>query len=183
MTLAMRFTPRKRPLSVIQIVRRARSRTAVPITLEICGGGPLLGLVRRVVARRGWSDWVSLPGRIDRALLVEHYRAAGVYLASSRYEAFGIAALEGRTVGLPVLVLRGSGAEDFVNDGVNGLIRDDDEGLVAGPVELAEDRSLLRRMRRHNKSAAPEQGWEQVVRAMEGEYARANVRGSRAPNP
>lgn len=180
-TMAMRFTPRKRPLSVIEIVRRARSRTAVPITLEICGGGPLLALVRRVVARRGWLDWVSLPGRIDRARLVEHYRAADVYLASSRYESFGIAALEGRTVGLPVLALRGSGAEDFVTDGVNGLIRDGDEGLVAGLVELAEDRSLVRRMRRHNETAAPEQGWEQVVRAVEGEYARANVRGSRAP--
>ena len=31
--LAMRFTPRKRPLSVIRIVRRARSRARVPISL------------------------------------------------------------------------------------------------------------------------------------------------------
>ncbi|MFN2319252.1 MAG: glycosyltransferase [Dermatophilaceae bacterium] len=175
--LAMRFTPRKRPLAVIGIVRRARSQSEVPITLEICGGGPLLSLVRRVVRRRGWSDWVSLPGRIDRDLLVEHYRAADVYLASSRFESFGIAALEGRTVGLPVLALRGSGAEDFVTDGVTGLVRDGDHGLVAGLLELAHDRELLQRLRSHNESVPPEQDWEQVVRAVEREYARARVQG------
>lgn len=175
-SLAMRFTPRKRPLSVIGIVRRARARSAVPITLEICGGGPLLGLVRRVVARRGWSHWVFLPGRVDRERLVEHYAAADLYLASSRYESFGIAALEGRTVGLPVLALRGSGAEDFVVDGVNGLVRDGDEGLVDGLVELAENPALLRRLRQHNETVGPDQGWEQILRAIEREYARALTR-------
>ena len=109
-------------MSVIHIVRRARLLGAVPITLEICGGGPLLGLVRWVVRRRGWSGWVSLPGRVDRERLLEHYGAADVYLASSRYESFGIAALEGRTVGLPVLA-RGSGTEDFVTDGITDWCR------------------------------------------------------------
>ncbi|WP_226963787.1 glycosyltransferase [Nostocoides sp. F2B08] len=171
--LAMRFTPRKRPLSVIGIVRRARGRAAVPITLEICGGGPLLAPVRAAVRRRGWSDWVSLPGRIDRASLVAHYRAADVYLASSRFESFGIAALEGRTVGLPVVALRGSGAEDFVSDGITGLVRDGDEGLVDGLVELAHDRALLARLRAHNERVPPAQDWSRIVRDVEQEYARA----------
>lgn len=171
--LAMRFTPRKRPLSVIGIVRRARERADVPITLEICGGGPLLEPVRAVVRRRGWADWVSLPGRIDRPSLVAHYRAADVYLASSRYESFGIAALEGRTVGLPVVALRGSGAEDFVSDGTTGLVRDGDDGLVNGLVELAHDRDLLVRLRTHNERVPPEQDWSRIVRDVEQEYARA----------
>ena len=176
--LATRFTPRKRPMSVIHIVRRARLLGAVPITLEICGGGPLLGLVRWVVRRRGWSGWVSLPGRVDRERLLEHYGAADVYLASSRYESFGIAALEGRTVGLPVLALRGSGTEDFVTDGITGLVRDGDEGLIAGLAELAHDRDLLRRLRRHNEAVTPSQGWDQVVQAVELEYARAGVKNT-----
>ena len=171
--LAMRFTPRKRPLSVIGIVRRARERAVVPITLEICGGGPLLEPVRAVVRRRGWADWVSLPGRIDRESLLAHYRAADVYLASSRFESFGIAALEGRTVGLPVVALRGSGAEDFVTDGVTGLVRDGDDGLVEGLVELAADRGLLGRLRTHNERVPPDQDWSRVVSDVEEEYARA----------
>src|SRR5690606_10645205 len=171
--LAMRFTPRKRPLAVIDIVRRAREQAQVPITLEICGGGPLLRPVRAVVDRRGWSDWVSLPGRIDRRSLIEHYRAADVYLASSRFESFGIAALEGRAVGLPVVALAGSGTEDFIGDGVSGLVRPGDDGLVDGLVELAGDRGLLRRLRSHNEAVPPEQDWATVERAVEAEYARA----------
>lgn len=176
--LAMRFTPRKRPLAVIDIVRRARARSDVPITVEICGGGPLLPLVRAVVARRGWSDWVSLPGRVPRERLVEHYRAADVYLASSRFESFGIAALEGRTVGLPVVALAGSGAEDFISDGVTGLVRSGDSGLVDGLVELAGDRGLVRRLRAHNESVPPQQDWANVVRAVEAEYGRARHHGA-----
>lgn len=172
--LAMRFTPRKRPLAVIDLVRRARTRSARPITLEICGGGPLLPLVRAVVERRG-QDWVSLPGRVDRRQLVANYRAADVYLASSRFESFGIAALEGRTVGLPVLALRGSGAEDFVTDGVTGLVRDGDDGLVDGLVELAGDSDLVRRLRWHNERVPPEQDWTTVIEAVEGEYRRARI--------
>lgn len=171
--LAMRFTPRKRPVSVLHIVQRARSRSAVPVTLEICGGGPLLAPVRQVVRSRGWSDWVSLPGPVERDELVAHYRAADVYLASSRYESFGIAALEARTVGLPVVALRGSGTEAFVVDGVTGLVRDGDDGLVAGLVELASDQEQLRRLRLHNETVAPEQDWEHVVGRIELEYARA----------
>ena len=174
--LAMRFTPRKRPLAVIDLVRRARAASGAPITLEICGGGPLLRLVRAVVAARGWQDWVSLPGRIPREQLIEHYRAADVYLASSRFESFGIAALEGRTVGLPVLALQGSGAEDFVTDGVTGLVRAGDDGLVAGLLELARDRDLLNRLRDHNESVPPEQDWSRIVRDVEREYARAGAR-------
>lgn len=178
--LAMRFTPRKRPLSVIGIVRRARLLSSELITLEICGGGPLLGLVRLVVRWRGWTGWVSLPGRIDRKQLMEHYGAADVYLASSRYESFGIAALEGRTVGLPVLALRGSGSEDFVTDGITGLVRDGDEGLVAGLVQLVHDRGLLRRLRSHNETVPPEQDWDQVLRAVRQEYVRAVARTTRS---
>lgn len=171
--MAMRFTPRKRPLAVIDLVRRARERSSVPITLDVIGGGPLLPLVRRVVERRGWSDWVSLPGRIDRHELVEHYRAADVYLASSRFESFGIAALEGRTVGLPVVALAGSGTEEFVIDGVTGLVREGDEGLIAGLVELAEDRDLLRRLREHNETVVPSQDWSKIVWDVVAEYLRA----------
>lgn len=169
--LAMRFTPRKRPLAVIDLVRRAREEA--PVTLEICGGGPLLGLTRRVVARRGWDDWVSLPGRIERRQLIEHYRQADAYLASSRFESFGIAALEGRTVGLPVIALRGSGAEDFVTDGLTGLVREGDDGLITGIVELAKDRELLQRLRSHNEQVPPTQDWHQIVRDVETEYLRA----------
>lgn len=171
--LAMRFTPRKRPLAVIDLVRRARERASVPITLEICGSGPLLWPVRQVVERRGLGEWVSLPGRVERRELLDRHRAADVYLASSRFESFGIAALEGRTVGLPVVALAGSGTEEFVIDGVTGLVREGDEGLIAGIVELAEDRELLLRLRSHNETVLPSQDWSTVVRDVEAEYLRA----------
>lgn len=171
--MAMRFTPRKRPLAVIDLARRARERAPVPVTLEICGSGPLLRPVREVVERRGLGEWVSLPGRVEREELLERYRAADVYLASSRFESFGIAALEGRTVGLPVVALAGSGTEEFVRDGVSGLVRTGDEGLVDGIVELAEDRELLLRLRSHNERVLPAQDWSAVVRDVEVEYLRA----------
>lgn len=181
--LAMRFTPRKRPLGVIALVRRARDQLAgeAEVSLQICGGGPLLPLVRRVVRARGDQAWVDLPGRVARADLAAHYRVGDVYLAPSRFESFGIAALEARTAGLPVVALAGSGVQDFVTDGQGGLLAAGDEGLTSALVRLGREPGLLARLRDHQQRVPPEQSWPQVLEAVLAEYRRAS--GSHRPRP
>ena len=67
--------------------------------------------------------WVSLPGRVSREELRRLHWDSDLYLSTARLEAFGIAALEARTAGLPVVARRGTGADDFVEDGVGRAAR------------------------------------------------------------
>lgn len=176
---AMRLASRKRPIAALQVLRGARATLdpSVALTATIVGDGPQRARMQRHLRRRG-VDWISLPGRVDRATLRELHRDADIFLNAARLEAFGIAALEARTAGVPVVALRGTGVEDFVTDGVDGLLADSDIMLAGALAHLAADAPLRQRMRAHLLETPPEQDWADVVRATLAQYARAG-----APRP
>ena len=172
---AMRLANRKRPVPMLRVMRRVRDLVPadVAIRLEILGEGPDRGSIERFVAEHGMQEWVSLPGRVPRASLRDRYAAADVYLSPARLESFGIAALEARTVGLPVVAREGSGVGEFVRDGVNGYLARDDEAMATALARLATDRALRERMRAHNVDHEPDQDWPRVAELAEAQYARA----------
>ena len=119
----------------------ARPRRA-QIALEVLGEGPDRGSVERYLAEHGMASWVSLPGRVPRTSVRDRYASADVYISPARLESFGIAALEARTSGLPVVARSGSGVGEFVTDGVNGFLTDDDASMAAALARLASDDTL-----------------------------------------
>lgn len=169
---AMRLARRKRPLEFFKVMK-AVHREAPNVRLEIAGEGELRAKLVRAVDLADAHEWVSLPGRMTRAQLHERYLASDIYVAPARLEAFGIAALEARSSGLPVVAPTSSGVVEFVEDEVNGLLVDGDEGLVAGLTRLALDTDLREAMARTNRSNRPAQSWSDVVHLAEDEYARA----------
>jgi len=172
---AMRLATRKRPLPLIKVVRRARELvpTDIPMHLEILGEGPDRAKVERFVADHGMAGWVSLPGRVSREELRSRYAAADVYISPGELESFGIAALEARTAGLPVIARHGSGIGEFVTDGVNGYLAGDDDEMAAALVRLVAQPQLRRGMTAHNMDHRPTQDWATVAASAEAEYERA----------
>ncbi len=174
---AMRLVPRKRPNALVDIAVETAPKLSGgrAVRFEVFGDGPSRRDLEREIARRGVADDVALRGRMTRDELRAAYREADAYLSTTRLEAFGIAALEARAAGLPILALRGSGIEDFVTNGVDGLLADDDAGLVAALVRLVDEPGLLDGIRDHNRSVPPVQDWEHVLAATLAEYARAGA--------
>lgn len=171
---AMRLANRKRPLPLLALMRRVRELAPqVPLRLTILGEGRQGPLVRAYVARHGMADWVDLPGRVSRTELLELYRRSHVYVSPAKLESFGIAALEARCVGLPVVGLDSSGCVEFIDDGVNGLLAADDEGMARAVARLLRDHELREAMWRHNTATPPAQDWPLVVEQTIEEYRRA----------
>ena len=170
---AMRLARRKRPAALVDVVARAESLAGSgSLTLTVLGEGPERARVERHV-REHDLGWVSLPGRVTREELRERYAASDVYLSPARLESFGIAALEARTVGLPVIGRSGSGVGEFVEHGVNGLVVDSDEEMAAAVAGLATDLSVVGAMRAWNVDHPPRQRWADVARLAVAEYERA----------
>jgi glycosyltransferase involved in cell wall biosynthesis len=171
---ALRLARRKRPLAVLETLRRARGLVDPGVELEatILGDGPQRAVLERYLSRHAMG-WVSLPGRVSREELRRLHWDSDLYLSTARLEAFGIAALEARTAGLPVVARRGTGADDFVEDGAAGLLADDDEGLATAVARLAGDPGLRARIAGHNRTARTAQDWPLVVEATVAEYVRA----------
>ncbi len=169
-----RVAPRKRTRTLIQVMAALTSRLgAGAVELTIAGGGPDLATVRREVERRGLSDVVNLRGRVPREELPALYAEHDAFISPARLEAFGIAALEARACGLPVVALAGTGIGTFIADEVDGLLADSDPGLAAAVSRLIREDGLLERLTAHNRATPPAAGWRDVLAAAEREYARA----------
>jgi glycogen synthase len=171
----MRLSVRKRPLPLLAMVLAAQRRLpdGARLRLTVFGDGKLLPRMRGFVARHGMSETVHLAGRVDRAQLTESYRAADVFVAPAYLESFGIAALEARCAGLPVLAMRGTGITEFVRDGVDGLLADGDPGMVDALVRMTQDDALRARITEHNRTTPPPTSWAEVLERMAAEYDRA----------
>jgi glycosyltransferase involved in cell wall biosynthesis len=171
----MRLALRKRPKALMHIVRDAAAALPEGIRLRVVvvGDGPQRRAVRRLRRRYRLTDCVELAGRRDHAGIRELYRRADLYLAPATLESFGIAALEARCAGLPVLARRRTGIAGFVHDGVDGLLADDDAGLARGLARLATDPDLRAEMTRHNRTRAADHGWPEVLTRCDMAYKHA----------
>ncbi len=174
-TSALRLARRKRPGAILDVLADARRQVpeGIAMSAEIFGDGPQRPILQRELDRTDLGGWVTLRGRVSRDELRAAHQGADLYLTTARLEAFGIAALEARTAGLPIVARRGTGVEDFVTDGVDGILAADDAGLAAGLARLAADNVVREQMARHNAAVPPPQAWPVIVAATLAEYDRA----------
>lgn len=172
---AMRLALRKRPHHLLQLTAAAREASGTDVRLEILGDGPLRGRLERWIDEHDAREWISLPGRVSREELHERYLASDAYVAPAELEAFGIAALEARVSGLPVIGPRRSGITEFVQDGISGLLTDGDDDMVRAMAQLARDEELRARVRAHNVQTPISQDWPSVVEISVEMYTRART--------
>ena len=171
---AMRLVWRKRPLPLLELIAEARRRAPErDIRLEIIGAGKLQERVEARAAELGAGNWFTLSSRMTRAQLRGRYLASDVYISPGTFEAFGIAALEARTNGLPIVAPRRSGVSTFIEHGVNGLLAGDDLAMAEAVVRLAADDTLRQGITRHNVENRPSESWPSVVEMATQEYRRA----------
>jgi glycosyltransferase involved in cell wall biosynthesis len=122
-----RLAPRKQPLTLLAILRTAQRTLAergedVRLRATIVGDGPARPLMERYLRRYAMADWVELTGRLDRRQVRTVLEDADIFLAPARRESFGLAALEARMTGVPVVACAESGVADFVVPEKEGLL-------------------------------------------------------------
>jgi glycosyltransferase involved in cell wall biosynthesis len=172
----MRMAPRKRTLPFVRIIEAAAHRLeGVVVTAVLVGDGPERARAEKYVAERGLSDVVTFAGRLTRPEILETFARTDVYVQPSVKESFGLAALEARTAGIPVVARSQTGTSQFIHDGVEGLLADDDAGMAAALVRLGQDRVLLARLSQHNISVPPEDSWTNVLDLVRAAYASAGA--------
>ena len=171
----MRLARRKRPMPLLRmfdLVRRAVDR---PVRLTVVGDGPLRPRFEERVRRQRLEDLVSVTGRVEPVDVHRVLAGSDVYVAPAVLESFGLAALEGRAVGLPVVGHAASGMADFIVHGVDGLLCVDDQAMVDALVDLVDSPPLRRRIAEHNRAVPAAMTWEHTLRCHEVAYARAVV--------
>lgn len=180
----MRLAARKRPLPLLRMLRRARAQLSSTVDLRavVIGEGRQRAALERYL-RRHRMDWVELPGRLPRQRIARMFERTDLFVAPAVLESFGIAALEARCAGLPVLARAGCGIGTFVEHGQHGLLADDDAGMTRNLVRLAADPGERARLAAGSRLSPPDLGWSSVLHRTAAAYASAELLARPATRP
>lgn len=125
-------------------------------------------------ARFDLSDLVVFLGSRAQDTLAYYYSAAEACVMPSRYESFGMVALEAMACGTPVIASRVGGLMFTVQDGVTGfLVPEGDPKALAAKLELIlADPALRDRLGQQALIAARSFTWESVAERVAALYDR-----------
>jgi glycosyltransferase involved in cell wall biosynthesis len=176
---AIRLSRKKRPLRLVRAFADAvRFVAGAPsMRLVVAGSGPEAAPMRRLADELGVGDRLELTGQLSRTALRDLYARSHAFVLPSERESFGIAALEARTAGLPIIAMLASGVRDFVRQGVDGLLARDDAELSRHMSRLALDAPFRDYVRHRNSVTTPPYDWSDVRAMHLALYEFAGARG------
>ena len=119
-----RLVPVKRFHVLLDALATCRERHP-QLQAVIVGEGYEREHLEHVRRELGADDWVSLPGSVSDAELLDLYRRAWVVASASAHEGWGMTLTEAAACGTPAVATRIPGHEDAVGDGRSGILVDD----------------------------------------------------------
>ena len=132
----------KDPLLFLDVVEKLPGYAAT-----IVGGGELGGKVNAEVRRRRLTG-VRVLGALPRPKALKELSKFSTLVITSRWEGFGIVAIEAMWSGVPVVSVNVGGLGEIIESGKSGLLVDNRsaDGLVRAVVRLTEDTALGERI-------------------------------------
>lgn len=174
----MRLNPKKRPLALVELMRQLRNQIERDqlVVLRIVGDGPWRTRVERAIRRAGLGNEIELLGHLSREQIRLLMATSDIFVLPTIRESFGLAALEARCAGLPVVAMRASGVAELVEHNVNGLLADSDADLAARVAQLVRDPAQRASIANENRSSVTPFAWPRVLDAHFALYAEAVAR-------
>ncbi len=148
-------------LYAFDIVRK----TVPDVHLVIGGGSPkpkqvelkVKAKMRRIIAECNMEERVHIIGYVPDELMAPYYRQAKIFVLPSKFEPFGMTALEARACGTPVIASNLGGIKENFTSRKDGILVDPSnrEKLANAMTDLLENKTFA------TKIAA--QGYENVI--------------------
>jgi mannosylfructose-phosphate synthase len=127
-------------------------------------------LIRRLhdeAARVGVDEYIDWHGYVEDDAMADYYRAAGLFALPSRYEPFGMTAVESMACGTPSVITIHGGLQELIEFGDTALFADPRRptewaAMMAMPLRYPQLRERL--STRGARLARREFGWRGIAR-------------------
>lgn len=159
--------PRKDLPTIVEAIERIRSRNRSDMQLVVVGPsgwGPVPNLDHSFVRVLGTQPWSSVDALLRRATAC---------CIASRYEGFGLPALEALARGAPLAVAEGSALEEVVGDAALLFPAGDVESCTEALQRLIDDDELRQTLDERGRARAAELTWAHSAVAHVAGYERA----------
>jgi 1,2-diacylglycerol 3-alpha-glucosyltransferase len=110
-------------------------RKNIKVKFLIAGDGDLTPKLKKITLERGISDWVIFQGIVPREEIKDYFAAGDIFVYASKSETQGMIITEAMYSGLPIVAVRATGAQDLIQDGINGILVKDDKKEFSDAVE------------------------------------------------
>jgi len=167
---ASNFRKVKRVQDVIKVF--AGVRKAMPAKLLMIGDGPERSPMEVLAKELGVQDDVRFVGKqeqIEEILLV-----SDVFLLTSEYESFGLAALEAMAAGVPIVTTNAGGLSEINIPGETGYMGDVGDVKTMGQqaIKILRDDKVLKKFKERAAAHAQEYDISKIIPLYENLYER-----------
>lgn len=166
-TSVMRITRKKRPLVFIRSIPKILAAYQGKQTLKFCliGDGAQMKKVKLLVKKLKLENHVELPGYLSRTKIKEVFRKTDIFASPTLKESFGIAILEARCAGLPIVAMNYGGVRDFIRHGQEGFLAKNDLEFVRYISKVIQDDELRKRMTQSSRESTEQFSWKKIIDA------------------
>ena len=121
------------------------------------------GAVAHQVAGHPYRERIDVPGHVTNTQLRKLYRGASVFCMPSRYEGFGLPALEAMATGTPVVAAAAGAIPEVVGNAALLVSADDVEALAEGLDRVLGDDAMAARLVTAGLARARQFTWERCA--------------------
>jgi 1,2-diacylglycerol 3-alpha-glucosyltransferase len=173
----------------VQFLLRAFAGTAQACTnarLMLIGDGPDKENLKELARQLGVGELVKFIGKVAYPEIPDYLACTDAFVTASVTEVHPLTVIEGMAGSLPVLGIRSPGVSDIVEDGVTGLLAQDEDlpGFTARMTRLVVDRALRRNLGQLAGKEAEKYAIERTSEMMLERYRRVISQAEARPaNP
>jgi glycosyltransferase involved in cell wall biosynthesis len=170
------------PNKGIATMVKALARLPSQVRLTLVDDDSPENQVRRWAREAGVEDRLHLTGRLESAELITLYRRAAIVVVPSRYEGFGLPAVEAMACGTPVVATRAGALPEVIELTGGGILAEPDDpdslaNAIGTLLESPETRELL--AKRGRERVVETLSWPGVAAATADIYAEIVERSRR----
>ncbi len=167
---ASNFRKVKRVQDVVRIFHEVNKK--IPSRLLFVGDGPERSTAEDLARELGVCDEIRFVGKQEQ--MEDILAIADLFLLTSDYESFGLAALEAMAAGVPVVSTNAGGLKEINENGVTGYMADigDVKTMSQQAISILEDDAVLERFKENAAAHAKQYDIHSIVPEYERLYER-----------